>query len=177
MAKIRIHSSNMTYLAICLSSLLAFFLVGIYPSVSALEEMDAEIEMLRQKVQTQELLFPVYQRLIKEVVRKVPSRLAVPEKTKMPPNDLVRLNGLFNRLAGESNVTFSSAIPDASNYLEDKGYLSMKVVFIGDFFNLRRLLLGICQLPYLESIDQIRIETQQQRSQKRMSFRLRVAQQ
>lgn len=82
---------------------------------------------------------------------------------------------MFNKLAEQSGVTFSSAIPDASNYLQDKGYLTMKIDFIGDFFNLRRLLLSICQLPYLESIDQMRIETLQQ--QKRMSFKMKIAQQ
>ncbi len=175
MAKLKIHPSNVTYLTICLLSLVAFFLVGIYPNLSALQEMDAEITTLHQKVQTQELLFPVYKRLIKEVIQKVPTKLSVPEKNKISPNDLVRINEMLNKLAAESEVTFSRAIPDASNYLEDKGYLTMKVDFIGDFFNLRRLLLSICQLPYLESIDQMRIETLQQ--QKRMSFKLKIAQQ
>ena len=175
MKKLKIHPSNITYLTICLLSMVAFFFVGIYPNLSALEEMDAEIETLHRDVRTQELLFPVYQRLIREVTRKVPTELSVPEKSRISANDLVRVNEMFNQLATESNVTFSSAIPDASNYLEDKGYLTMKVDFIGDFFNLQRLLLGICQLPYLESIDQMRIETLRQ--QKRMSFKMKIAQQ
>lgn len=175
MAKIKIHPSNATYFVICLLGTVAFFFVGIYPNLWALEKMDAEIATLHQKVQTQELLYPVYQRLIKEVVQKVPTQLSVPPRNKISPNDLTHINEMFDKLAAESGVTFSRAIPDASNYLEDKGYMTIKADFTGDFFDLRALLLSICRLPFLESIDQMRIETHEQ--QKRMSFRMRIAQQ
>lgn len=175
MAKLKIHPSNITYLGICLLGAVAFFLVGIYPNFKALEDMDEEIADLQTQVQSQELLFPIYKRLIKEALQKVPTSLTVPKKNKISPSDLSQVNEMFNKLAMESNVTFSSAIPDASNYLEDRGSLSIKVDFVGDFFNLRQLLLKICQLPYLDSIDQMRIDTLQQR--KRMSFILKIAQQ
>ena len=174
MAKERIHPSNITYLIICLLGIIAFFFVGICPNFSALKEMDVEAAQLHDQLKTQEMLFPVYQGLIKEVTTKVPSQLPLPKKQKLAHNELADMNRKFSRLAQENQVTFLRATPDAANYLDDMGYLSMSVYFAGDFFKLRNLLMSICQLPWLESIDEMRIETID--NQKRMEFKIKVAQ-
>ena len=62
-------------------------------------------------------------------------------------------------MALDNKVEFKNATPDARSYLEESGFLTMNVSFGGDFFDFRNLLFSICRLPYLESIDQLRIET------------------
>ena len=66
------------------------------------------------------------------------------------------------------------SIPDPSRYLDDTGYLTLNVTFRGDFFNLRKILLNICRLPYLESIEEIDLKSENQG--KRMRFKLIIAQ-
>jgi hypothetical protein len=170
----KIHPSNLIYFAICLLSITAFFFVGIFPNLSALKNIDEDIAGLKQKVETQTLLYPVYRKLLEQITQKTPTIFAVPEKRKISHDQLSQINDLFRQLASANKVTFNNAIPDASNYLEDMGYFTMNVVFSGDYFNLRELLLGICQLPFLESIDIMRIETINQ--EKRISFKLRIEQ-
>lgn len=170
----KVHPSNLIYLAISLLGIIAFFFVAIYPNMSVLESMDEDISALNRKAERQTLLYPVYLKLLQEVTQTLPTKLPTPEKIKISHNDLSHINELFRQLASESRVTFDSAIPDASNYLEDMGYFSMNVVFSGDFFNLRKLLLDICKMPFLESIDVMRIETLNQ--EKRISFKIKIEQ-
>lgn len=174
MSRFKLQKSSLTYLTICMLGVLAFCLVGIWPNSMAIKESEEEIAQLNQKVQTQELLYPVYRELIKEATRKAPSKLPLPEKSETLNNDISSVNKLFQQLATENQVVFNSAAPDASSYLEDTGHLTMNVDFIGDFFKLRGLLLSICQLPYLESIETMKLETAEKN--KRMSFKLKFIQ-
>ena len=174
MKAIQFNSSNMLYLAVCLVGIIAFFFVGIYPNMNALSDMDQEIEALNQEVQTQELLFPVYLNLLADITNKIPTKLSVPEREKISHNDLGRINEMFAKLARESNVSFISAVADASNYLEDMGRLSITATFTGDFFDLRQLILKICRLPYLESVDEMKIATLENRKQ--IIFKIKVSQ-
>lgn len=164
----------MLYLGICLLGTVAFFFVGIYPNINSLQEMDEEIISLNQKVETQELLFPVYLKLLADITHTIPTKLPVPDSEKISHNELGRITDTFTKLAGESNVTFINAVADASNYLDDMGRLSMTATFSGDFFDLRELILKICQLPYMESIDAMQIETMKDRKQ--IKFRMKVSQ-
>ena len=174
MGKLTVQSSNLTYFIICLLGIAAFFFVGIFPNFSALRDMDDEIAQLHDKVKTQEMLFPVYQKLVQEITTQVPTTLPLPEKQKISHNDLAGINEMFDRLARENHVVFNRAVPDVSNYLNDTGYLAMNVDFTGDFFDLRNLLMSICQMPYLETIDEMRIETRKQT--KHIEFKIKINQ-
>lgn len=174
MIKLNIKTSNLIYLAICLLGILALCLVGIWPNSTAIKAADKEIEQLSQQVKTQELLYPVYRELIKEATQKTPLKLPVPDKDKIPHNDLSLVNKAFREIAKENKVSFTSAVPDASSYLEDTGHLVMNVEYGGDFFQMRGLILRICQLPYLESIEEMTLETVQ--DTKRMVFKLKFVQ-
>ena len=171
----RIHTSNLLYLGICMLSIIAFFFVGIYPNLKSLDEVDEEIGALNHKVRTQELLYPVYLRLLAEITHRSPTKLPIPKSHKISTNDLTGINKAFMDIANENNATFISAVPDASNYLEDMGYLTLNVSFAGDFFDLRSLLLAVCRLPYLEAIDQMQMETVNEK--KRLIIKMKVAQQ
>lgn len=164
----------MVYLAICLIGILALCLVGIWPNSAAIKYADKEIEQLSQEVKIQELLYPVYRELIKEATQKTPLKLPVPEKSKIPRNDLSLVNKVFQEIARENNVSFNSAVPDASSYLEDTGHLVMNVEYGADFFQMRGLMLRICQLPYLESIEEMTVETAQDK--KRVILKLKFLQ-
>jgi len=174
MKAFQFDSSNMIYLGVCLVGIIAFFFVGIYPNINSLREMDQEIEVLNQEVQTQELLFPVYLKLLADITNKIPTKLSVPEREKISHNVLGRINAMFAKMASESNVSFIKAVADASNYLDDKGRLSMTATFSGDFFDLRQLILKICRLPYLESIDEMQIETL--KNSKQIKFKIKISQ-
>jgi hypothetical protein len=175
MALPKISSSNILYAAVCLVGIAAFFLVGIYPNMRSQDQLDADVTTLSQKVQSQELLYPIYRQLIKEVQQPIPTKLLLPDEGKLSSGDLNQISDMFRDIATKSDVVFEHAVPDASSYLEDAGYLTMHVSFSGDFFNFNKLLFNLCGLPYLESIDQMRIESEQ--ANKLIDFKLKLVQQ
>ena len=167
----KVHSSSLLYLGICLLGICVFFLVGIYPNLEAMVELDNDFNELTTKVQEQEQLFPVYRRLIKEV-QAPPMDLPIPDKTKLPREDIANLSMRFMRLAEKNNLSFDSAAPDAASYLEESVYLTMNIRLHGDFFNFRPFLLDVCQLPYLQAIDEVSITPWQDQKQLKLKIRL-----
>ena len=167
----KLHSSSILYITICLLCILAFCIVGIYPNVENMKELDDIIAELKTKAQRQELLFPVYTRLIKEVQIKAPA-LPLPQKTKMARNDIERLNTHLIEIAEKNGVVLDSAIPDAVSYLEDSGQLTMNLVVHGDFFKFQNLLLDISQIPYLAAIDKLGIYPHVDGKQMKLKIRL-----
>lgn len=174
MALPKINSINLLYVAVCLLGIAAFFLVGIYPNMRSMDQLDVDVTELTNKVQSQELLYPVYRELIKEVQEPISTKLLLPEESKLTSRGLGQISDMFRDIAAKSNVAFENAVPDATSYLEDAGYLTMHVSFRGDFFNFNKLLLNMCGLPYLESIDKMRIDSEQ--TDKLIAFKLKLRQ-
>ena len=50
-------------------------------------------------------------------------------------------------------------LPDAQSLAEDSPFLLVNVTVTGDYLKLRDLLTAIGALPYLEHLEQVRIET------------------
>ena len=172
MALPKVHSSNVIYLAICGAGVIAFLLVAILPNISTMARIEEDIAQLSQKVQTQELLSPIYMELIKRVQQKTPQDLPLPARTKISKKEIADIDNVFRSLAKESGVNFVSAVPDASSYLEESGHLTMNVTYEGDFFDFRNLLVNICKLPYMRTIEQmqVRAETENKRIQLKLSL-------
>ena len=172
MALPKVHSSNLIYLAICGAGVIAFLLVAILPNISATDRIEKDIDQLSQKVQTQELLNPIYRELIKRVQQEMPQDLPLPAPIKISKKEIADINNVFMAFAKESGVNFISAVPDASSYLEESGRLTMNVAYEGDFFNFRKLLLGICKLPYVRAIEQMQVsaETEIKKIQLKLSL-------
>jgi hypothetical protein len=162
MFKPKIDSSNLIYLSICIAGIITFLLVGLLPNVSALDQIEKGIVTLQQQTDAQALLNPVYRKLIEEIQIKSPGELALPQPGKIERGNIVRLNEALSGLSRANEVAFHNAVPDASSYRDDSNRFIVNASFSGDFFNFRGLLMDICKLPYLESIENIRIETDQE---------------
>lgn len=150
----------MIYLGICMIGMLAFSLVGIFPNLSSLRQMDEEIETLNYKVQAQEILHPVYAELIRQTQEKIPSNLPLPAEETVSGENIAAINEIFASMAEQAGVSFENGVPDPSNYLEESNRLIMNVTFSGDFFNFRDLLMRISKMPYLINVMHIQIKTQ-----------------
>lgn len=174
MALPKIHPSNLLYLAICGAGVIAFLLVAVFPNMSAMDQTEEDIAQLSQKVHSQELLHPIYMELIKRAQQSAPQDLSMPPRTKISKNAIANIGEDFKGLAKDSGVTFLSATPDASSYMEESGYLTMNVAYEGDFFNFRKLLVNICRLPYLHAVDQMQVKTE--KDVKRLQLKLALNQ-
>lgn len=167
----KVHSSSLLYIAICLIGIGVFCIVGIYPNLGTMKELDNEFVELTTTVQEQEQLFPVYRRLIKELQAPQPE-LTMPVEIKLPQEDIGSLASRFMNLAKKNNLSFDSAAPDPASYLEESVYLTMNIRLHGDFFNFRPFLLDVCQLPYLSTIDEVSIKPYQDQKELKLKIRL-----
>ena len=169
----KIDSSTMLYIIISILCVLAFFIVGIYPNIQQAKALDLEIAQINDQVKKQTVLFPLYTRLIKAVQNDSPA-LPLPPKADLAPGDIAGLDDRFIKLSEKNGLIFDSAVPDPVSYLEDSGQLIMNLVVHGDFFNFQKLLVDICQLPYVIAIDELGITSHQ--DSKQMALRLRLNQ-
>ena len=169
----KLDSSTMLYILISILCMLAFFTVGIYPNLQQSKALDLEIAHINTQVKEQTVLFPLYTRLIK-AVQNDPPTLPLPPKATLAPEDIAGLDDRFSKLAEKNGLVFDSAVPDPVSYLEDSGQLTMNLAVHGDFFNFQKLLVDICQLPYVAAIDELGITPHQ--DSKQMALKLRLNQ-
>ena len=101
----KIHSSSILYLVICVVGIAVFFLVGIYPNSVTMAELNQDAEQLQFKLSAQELLFPVYSALIKEVQQQTPD-LPLPENTTLSRQQIANIDSVFMGLAERNHVMF-----------------------------------------------------------------------
>ena len=170
----KMHPQNLIYLVTSCGGILAFVLLFIFPNSGEISDLDNELDAVQLKIHEQELLNPIYKELIKQAQKEMPSDLPVPEAGKIEKRTIAEINDVFTGLAKESEVIFESAVPDAASYLDESGLLTISVTFSGDFFNFRRLLLGICKLPYFKSIKELKMGTES--SVKRLQLKLQLNQ-
>ncbi len=174
MSRIRLESGNLVYLAICATALILFVLVGIYPNLNAMRQMDEELDALQKQIDSQALFSPVFRTLIEEIQIPVPPDLPLAQVGRIDQGNLTRLNEIFSALALAKGVILHSAVPDVGSYHDEDDRLIVNAVFSGDFFDFRSLLMEICKLPFVHSIPQLRIETDQDK--KRLALKLELLQ-
>jgi hypothetical protein len=172
MSKLKIDSSNIVYLVICVSGMALFMVVGIFPNLFAMKQLDDDLIAMQVQIDTQALLNPLYRKLIEEVLLPLPIDLPLAPASKIDQSNLARLNETFTTIAQASGVVLQSAVPDVGGYREDSGRLSVNVVFSGDFFDFRNLLMQLCSLPFLKTIEHLRLETKQEHKQLSLKMEL-----
>ena len=170
----KIHPQNLIYLIICCGGVLAFVVLFIFPNSGEIADLEKELDEVQFKIQEQELLNPIYRELIKQAQKEMPKELPVPETGNIEKRTISELNEVFAQLAKDSDVRFEGAVPDASSYLDESGLLTISVTFSGDFFNFRKLLIEIFKLPYLNTISQLILKTEN--STKRLQLKLSLNQ-
>lgn len=175
MAMSRLNTQNLIWLGICVAGVLTFLLVFVYPNAMAMNDLDEQAADLERQVQEQELLHPIYLALIRQVQQGAAHQMPDPGRSRVDRTTINDIHGVFASMAAEAGVVFDSAVPDPVSYLEESRHLTMNVAFSGDFFNFRELLVRICQLPYLDAIEQLQIRTDGDTKRLRLKLQLNQA--
>jgi Tfp pilus assembly protein PilO len=155
--KSKLPTRSIAFLLVCAGGLLTFFILVIYPQRISLAEADLEIEKLKDRIEEQKILYPVFQDLLRKEHIKVTEGLPFPEKAKMKRDDTAKIWSIFQEIAQKSGLTLEDIVPDVSSLIGSSGYFKMNLVVKGEFFDLRNFFLQLGELPYLEHIEKIRI--------------------
>lgn len=145
-------------------------LVGIFPLYKYNSSLIRENQNLKNKIEEQKELGPVYLNLLKNVDDKKVRLSPGPEKTTIPRSEAGKFQDNFRTIAGKAGLTIISFTPELSTLTGSSSSFLHNIVLKGELANLRRLLIGLGSVPYLDRIEEINIQQQPYS----MEFRMKI---
>jgi hypothetical protein len=146
------------YLMICTGGILGFILLAIYPYQRHLTGLDTDIETIEAQIEEQEILNPIYHKLLKQISLTEGRVLPNPQKGKLESDKVAEISSVFEEKAKSSNLDLISVVPDVTSLVEAPEHLSVTARLKGSFFDFRNFFIQINKIPYLEHIEEVQIQ-------------------
>jgi len=154
---IKFPRRSIIYLLICGTGVLVFLLAGIYPSYRHMVRIDGSIADLKAQIEEQRVLFPIYQKLRGGLAPENLKAQSSPPKSGLPARQMDNLSPIFGELAANCGLEVSAVTPDVRSLTQNSSFLSVGLALKGNFFELRKFLLELVNLPYLGNIEELEI--------------------
>ena len=167
---INIHQNSFWYIVTYIGIIVLFLLVGILPLYHYNSNLIDENKKLENQIKEQKELRPVYLTLLKAMQDKNVRVLPNPEKTTIPRVEAGKFQDDFRTIAGSAGLIMVSLKPDLSTSAASSAFFLHNVVLKGEFANLRKMLIGLGAVPYLDRIEEINI----QQNPDSMEFRMKI---
>ena len=148
---------SLMYLLLCAGGVLAFALVGILPSYRNLNELDNSIANLNAQIEEKKILLPIYQKLRESQAAGFKDE-PVLAKTGLPESRIDNMLDMFEEIARTNGLEATSAVPELKSSAGDSKSLVVHVMIKGNFFNFRKLLVALADLPYLDHVEEVQIQ-------------------
>ncbi|MFH1080786.1 MAG: hypothetical protein V1766_11120 [Pseudomonadota bacterium] len=142
----------------CWGGLLFFVLAVIYPVQRYSAGLDREIKDIRFQVEEQKSIQPIYRSLKAKSHAGTGRVLPTPEKSGLSRNLIAMVAPTLRKIAIDANMDPLSVTPDVNALAGQPRHLLVHSVVRGEFYDFRRYLIGLGQLPYLERIEDIEIQ-------------------
>ena len=155
---IKIPKRTIIFHLSCWGGLLFFALVVIYPVQRYSAGLDREIKDIRFQVEEQNNIQPIYQSLKAKSHAGTGRVLPTPEKSRLSRDLIAMVPPTLRKIAADANMDPLSVTPDVNSLAGQSRYLLVHSVVRGEFYDFRRYLTGLGQLPYLERIEEIEIQ-------------------
>jgi hypothetical protein len=168
--KFDIPEKSLWYLFICGGIILLFLLVVIFPINRYQANRAGEIKKMEYQIEAQKELGPIYLTLLKTMENKDPRVLPNPPKTTIPRAESGKFQNALKTIAEKSGLRIVSSTPDLSTLTSSSRFLLHNAVLKGEFANFRKMLIELGALPYLDRIEEIRI----QQYPDSMEFRIKI---
>ena len=147
-----------------------FVVLTILPAMQSSTALDMEIKKIKGSMDEQKILTPVYNNLLRKTKFKKTKGIAASKKNKLVQGDTRKIIQRLNNFAKNSNITLVNVTPDVDTLIGGSGHLLINIVAEGEFINMHKFLFQLCELPFLEFIEQIKITS----IRKTKEFRLKV---
>lgn len=136
----------------------AFAALLIYPQYRSMHRQDTEIAKLKANIEEQKLLHPLYVELYKKAQFEEPEGLPFPQGGAINKKEFASLDNLFQDLAAKSNLEFDSVLPQVNTLADNSGRLRVDLAVYGEFENLRSFMLNLAEMPFVQHLEQIRVQ-------------------
>ena len=166
----KIYGRGAVYLIISIVLIMTFILLVLCPTYRSLDKFDMNIVRVKQRIEKQSVLLPLYYELVEKSKAEVPDKLPLPERKKFSKSDIELIPSIFKKIATKSGTKILSVNPDVTTLTDKSGVILVNAATKGDFSRLRNFLIEIGKLPYLKGIE--RIEIQQKAVDKELKIKM-----
>ena len=135
----------------------AFVLVILLPYNHILSKTDLEIANLKDQLARQELQFPLYKSLLKEIKKIEIDDLKFVEQEKLSKEDIQQIPSIIKDLAEKNKMISNKSNPDINSMVNNKGLIMVDVEIEGQLMDFRNFITALNELPYLQDIEDIKI--------------------
>ncbi len=171
---LNISESTIKYLIICGGIIAIFLLVGIFPMYRYSIYQVGEIKKTKDQIEERKANMPLYLSLQKVLERKDLQNLPNPKKTTISRAEAEKFPNVFKAIAGKSGLSAISVRSDLANTAGSSKLLLHNAVVKGNFTNLRKMLIALSAIPYLDKIEEIRISQRADSMEYRIQFWLAI---
>ena len=154
-----IPAQSLILLLLCAAGILVFIFLFILPAQKTAAELDKNIEEKQGQIDRQQILKPVFERMLVKATAKSPTRLPMVEKAKLSPGDMKKISTQIQSLIKRNNLQLKEITPDVNSSKERPGYLLIRLAVTGDFFNFRKFLLDLGSIPSMVHVQEITIRS------------------
>ena len=158
MDRSKLPTKNILFIILFGGGILLFVLLSIFPNYIAYSNIENEISALRQQIEEQKILSPIFTDLSDKTKFENPENLPFPKKEKLSKNETGNISAIIQDIIRQNDFKIDSILTDVGGLMNGSGMLEINVEMTGDFINLRNMILQFGTLPYLEHIETIRIE-------------------
>ena len=155
---LKIPERSLILLLTCLSGIVLFILIGLLPRQHALRALEKESDSLKEQLEVQRVLEPVYGKLKERTAEQQSTVLSYPQKSGLNRDRIAMLPAMLNQVAGNAGMQTVRVSPELSKTDNQVDFLFVNLVLKGDFRHFRNCLTGLGNLPFLERFEEIRIE-------------------
>ena len=160
---------------ICLAGVLSFIFLGIIPANKYVADLHRKIQNVQLQVDIQETLLPIYQLLKEDFLADDYKTLPFPEKARLSKEQSDKAFVIFREMAKKFNMEVLSIVPDLKALYVDSQFLLVNTVLHGEFFNFRKLLLALGEIPFLEHIEAIEIQQKPETKEFKIDFWIAIS--
>jgi Tfp pilus assembly protein PilO len=154
----KIPAQSISYIVLCAAGLLILFLGGVVPAYRTINNLNNEISVLGRRAEERKALTSLFVSLQKQREQKEPETLPLPARTNLPPDKLDTLHPVFRKAAAKSGLSLVSTVPELGALAGNTQYIPVTVVLRGNTGALRKFIIEIGALPYIDHIEKMEIQ-------------------
>jgi hypothetical protein len=159
MAIPKLPSRSYVNIIICIAGIIAFIFLVIFPQNQSRKSLDQEIEQLTTRIEEQKILAPLFEQLTSKSQFKAPDDLPFPERKKLSKEEARQISFAVQKVIQQNDFLVENIVPDVNTLMDGSGFLKLSLVAVGNFFQLRNVMLQLTEIPYLEHIETFQLET------------------
>jgi len=146
---------SLILLSVGVALIVLFILFFIVPSHKQITGLDNAIGMAKLKIETQEKIGPLYKGL-NDKLKKIDTKTSMVNKQPLPKAQVNTIGNVVSNMAQKTKLSLLSFYPEtAAEGASAIYYISLR----GNFMDFRNFLKDIGSLPYVDSVQEIRVNT------------------